>query len=136
MAAITPLPLISLLDVIIAEVEKRRLRRVALFGARITMETGLFGRLPGVDVVSPQPTELETIAGIYGRVVEAARASAQDFQQLRALAHDLIERESLDAIVFAGTDLAFVSDPDNTDFPHVDGTRLHISAIMHELGSP
>jgi aspartate racemase len=40
----TPLPLISLLDAIIAEVSRRRLARVAVFGARVTMETGLFGR--------------------------------------------------------------------------------------------
>ncbi len=135
LAAITPLPLISLLDVIVSEVKKRQLRRIALFGARVTMETKLFGRLPDVDVVSPQPTELETIASIYVRVVEATRASEQDFQQLRALAHDLIERERLDAIVFAGTDLAFVFNPDNTDFPHIDGARLHINAIMHVLGA-
>ena len=83
LAATTPLPLVSLLDVIVSEVQKRQLRRVALFGARVTMETKLFGRLPDVDVVSPQPGEFETIASIYVRVVEAARASEEDFRRLR-----------------------------------------------------
>jgi aspartate racemase len=45
LAEMSPLPLISLLDAIVAEVERRRLRRVAIFGARVTMETGLFDRL-------------------------------------------------------------------------------------------
>ena len=35
----TPLPLISLLDAILDEVARRKLARVAVFGARVTMET-------------------------------------------------------------------------------------------------
>lgn len=38
LAAITPIPLISLLDAIAAEVERRHLRRVAIFGTRVTMQ--------------------------------------------------------------------------------------------------
>lgn len=133
LAALTPLPLVGLLDVIGSEIAERRLQRVALFGARVTMETRLFGRLTGVDVISPQPAELDAIADLYGRVVEAARVSPEDFAWLRSLAHRLIERERLDAIVFAGTDLAFVFNPDNADFPHVDGARLHLAAIMRAL---
>jgi aspartate racemase len=137
LAAITPLPLVSLLDAISAEVKKRRLRRVALFGARVTMETKMFGSLQNqnesVEVVAAQPAELDRIAAIYGRVVEQARASDEDYQELRSLAHTLIEREKLDAIIFAGTDLAFVFNPENTDFPHLDGARIHIQAIMKEL---
>jgi aspartate racemase len=135
LASITPLPLISLLDAISAEVERRRFRRVALFGARVTMETQMFGRLPGTEVIMPTPGEIDTIADIYFRVVEEARISNEDFERLRALAHTLIERERLDGIVLAGTDLAFVFNPSNTDFPHVDGARVHIKAIMREIGS-
>jgi aspartate racemase len=133
LGAITPLPLINVLDAISAEVKSRQLRRVALFGARVTMETQLFGRLQGVDVVTARPEEVDRIAAIYVRVVEEAQASDDDYNGLRSLAHTLIEREKLDAIVFAGTDLAFVFDPANTDFPHLDGARVHIKAIMSEL---
>jgi aspartate racemase len=133
LAAITPLPLVSLLDAISAEVKRRQLRRVALFGARVTMETQMFGGLPDVDVVAPTAAEMVRIAAIYGRVVEQARASDEDYNSLRSLAHALIEREKLDAIVFAGTDLAFVFNPENTNFPHVDGARVHLKAIMEEL---
>jgi aspartate racemase len=130
----TPLPLISLLDAIVVEVERRRLRRVAIFGARVTMETNLFGRLQNVtEVVCPAPREVEHVSAIYGRIVESERASAEDFAALRTLAHALIGRERLDAILLAGTDLSFVFHPENTDFPHLDGARTHIDAIMHAL---
>ena len=133
LAAIAPLPLISLLDAIAAAVEKKRLRRVALFGARVTMETQMFGRLSDIEVVMPTRDEVDLIADTYVRVVEEARASDENFNLLRTLAHTLIERERLDAIVLAGTDLAFVFNPGNTDFPHVDGARVHVEAIMKQI---
>jgi aspartate racemase len=133
LSTLTPIPLVNLLDVMAVEIERRQLRKVALFGARVTMETKMFGRLPGGTVVMPTADELNIIATTYARIVEAGRASEADYQQLRALAHTLIEREDLDAIVLAGTDLAFVFDQANADFSHVDGARLHVDAIMREI---
>ena|SRR5215469_1751535 len=134
LAQITPLPLVSLLDAIVREVERRRLNRVAIFGARVTIETGLFGRLRDVAaVVSPLPAEIDKISGTYKRIVEDEQASAQDFDDLRSIAHRLIERQQLDAIVLAGTDFSFVFGPENTDFPHLDGARTHIEAIMQAV---
>jgi aspartate racemase len=133
LAAMAPLPLISLLDAISEAAEKKRLRRVAVFGARVTMETHLFGRLSDIEVIMPSRDEVDLIADTYVRVVEEARASDEDFNLLRALAHTLIKRERLDAIVLAGTDLAFVFNPSNTDFPHLDGARVHVEAIMQQI---
>jgi aspartate racemase len=133
LAAITPLPLISLLDAIAAEIERRRFNRVALFGARVTMETRMFGRLAGTEVILPTPDELDTIAATYGRIVEDGRASDEYYNRLLTLAHTLIERERLDGIVLAGTDLSFVFNPGNTDFPHLDGARVHIDAIVRAI---
>jgi aspartate racemase len=130
----TPLPLISLLDAIVDEVARRKMNRVAVFGARVTIETALFGRLQRVtDVISPQPKELDQISGIYGEIVKNEKASASEFEALRTLAHELIQRERLDAILLAGTDFSFVFNPESTDFPHLDGARIHIDAIMHRL---
>jgi aspartate racemase len=133
LAAITPLPLISLLDAIADEVARKRFTRVAIFGARVTMETQMFGRLRGAEVLMPAADEMDAIADIYARVVEQARASEEDFTRLRSIAHRLIERERLDGVVLAGTDLALVFNPGNTDFPNVDGARAHVEAIMRRI---
>jgi aspartate racemase len=133
LAEMTPIPLISLLDAIASEVRRRDLRRVAVFGARVTMETGLFGVLQECEVIGLSREEMDLVSNTYTRIVEDGRISAGDDRQLRALAHTLIERENLDAIVLAGTDLSFVFNEGNTDFPHVDGARVHIRAIMDEL---
>lgn len=133
LAGMTPLPLINLLNVIAAEAARRKLKRVAVFGARVTMETHLFGTLQGCDVVELSSDETSFVSTIYACVIEEARTSPENYEQLRSLAHKVIERENLDAIVLAGTDLAFVFNEQNTDFPHLDGARVHIKAIMDEL---
>ena len=128
---LTPLPLISLLDAIVAEVERRELRRVAILGGRVTMETGLFGKLENVaEVVALPNAELERVGTIYGRIVENEGATVEEFEALRLLAHQLVDSEGADAILLAGTDLSFVFRPENTDFPYLDGAEVHIEAIM------
>jgi len=135
LAELTPIPLIDVLDAIVAEVGRRKLQRVAIFGARVTVETKLFGRLRNVDVVTPSSTEVDVLDGTYRRIVQEEGASTEDFARLRGLAHTLIDREQLDAILLAGTDLSFVFNPENTDFPHIDGARTHIDAIMRKLAA-
>ena len=130
----TPLPLIGLLDTIAREVKRRELTRVAVFGARVTIETALFGRLRNLaDVISPRPHEVDEITSIYGEIVRNEKASASEFEALRMLAHALMLREHLDAILLAGTDFSFVFNPENADFPNLDGARVHIDAIMDRL---
>jgi aspartate racemase len=133
LAELTPIPLIDVIDAIVAEVERRKLRRVALLGARVAVESKLFGRLQNVEVITPNATELDMLDTTYRRIVQDEGASKEDFARLRTLAHTLIDREHLDAILLAGTDLSFVFNPDNADFPYIDGARVHIDAIMQKL---
>jgi aspartate racemase len=133
LAAITPLPLISLLDAIADEVARKRFRRIAILGARVTMETQMFGRLSKTEVLMPAADEMDAIAEIYARIVGQAWASKEDFSRVRTIAHGLIERERLDGVVLAGTDFAFMFNPGNTDFPNVDGARAHVEAIMRRI---
>jgi aspartate/glutamate racemase len=97
------------------------------------METALFGKLENRQVIPPRPSEMDEVGVIYQRIVEEERVSREDYATLRALAHTLIEREQLDAILLAGTDLSFVFTPENADFPHIDGARTHLNAIMQRL---
>ena len=49
------------------------------------------------------------------------------------MAKTLVRRDSVDAILLAGTDLTLLFDESNTDFPHVDCAALHIQAILESL---
>ncbi|HEX4507154.1 MAG TPA: aspartate/glutamate racemase family protein [Alphaproteobacteria bacterium] len=123
------LPLISIIEIVRAGLAARGLRRVALFGTRFTVESDMFGQLAEFDIVRPRADEAEIVYRIYGELGSAGVGTEAQAEQLRAVAKDLIARESLEAIVIAGTELALIVDEARASYPILDCTGLHIDAI-------
>ncbi len=132
---ISPLPIVNLLDVIHAEVQARGLRRVAIFGTRFTMETGIFGSLQDVELVRLAPGELDYVHKAYMQMALDGVGTDQQHDGLTALAHTLIERDGAEAILLAGTDLALVFNETNTHFPHLDCAAVHVRALVRAMRS-
>jgi aspartate racemase len=127
---LSPLPLVNLIEEVKREIEARNISRLALFGSRYAVESGLFGQLENIQVVMPSPGEIDYIHATYFQVAEAGVGSAVQREGFTRLAHTLMERERVEAILLAGTDLALLFDESNTDFPHIDAARLHLNAIV------
>jgi aspartate racemase len=127
---LSPLPIVNLIAEIKREIDARRLRRVALFGTRYAVESQLFGQLDQVEVITPHPSEVDYIHATYFQVVDAGAATAAQHQGLTRLAHKLMERDRVEAVILAGTDLALVFNESNTDFPCIDAALLHLNAIV------
>lgn len=127
---LTTLPIVDLLDVVAAEVARRQLGRVALFGTRFVIASDFFGRLPGVEVIRPQPDEITLIDQTYVAIASSGHATPAQHAALTAVAQRLCARDRVDAILLAGTDLSLVFNPANTAFPNLDCAAVHIQAIM------
>jgi aspartate racemase len=93
----------------------------------------LFGTLQGKNTVRPRAEEVDQIHEAYVRTAARGEGAKEERQALAFLAHTLIQREGLEAIVFAGTDLALLFNPSNTTFPFIDCAQLHIDAIMKRV---
>jgi aspartate racemase len=130
---LSPIPFVSLPGAILSEIQARQLKRVALFGTRFTIETGMFGQLSEVEIVKPQPDEIDLIHETYVRMATDGRGTSEQYDGLRALAHKLCERDNVEAVILAGTDLSLIFNETNTDFPHIDGAAVHIHAIMQRI---
>lgn len=131
----TRLPLINIVDPIGAELRARKLRRVALFGTVFTVQGGLWGQLTGVDIIKPQPDEIDFIGKAYQRILDTQAGNEADTAGLRRIAADLQRRDGVEAILLAGTDLAVIFDEANAGFPAIDVARLHIDAIVERLAA-
>lgn len=118
---ITPLPLVNIIEEIGNEIRARGFHRVALFGTRFVVESRMYGMLDGIDVLVPD--QVDEIHQAYMQTVEGG-TEGRDI--LTKIAHRL----PVDAIVLAGTDLSLIFDETNTNFPHVDGAKVHIQAIL------
>ena len=131
---ITPLPLIDIVAPLAEHLRARDLRRVALLGTRFTIESAMFGRLAGIELVMPRADEITTIHDAYMRTANTGKGAAEDHRVLTEMARTLIDRDGAQAIIFAGTDLSILFDDTNTGFPTVDCAQLHIEAILRAQG--
>ena len=80
---LSPLPLVNLVEELQREVEARGLRRVALFGTRYTVESGLFGMLRGVSVAALRTGGIDFVHETYMNVANTGAGS----EAQRARAH-------------------------------------------------
>jgi aspartate racemase len=128
------LPLVSLVTETARTLADRGVKRAALFGTRFVIDSNLYGQLPDVALVRPKPAETELIHDTYLDVVTLGRSTEHHRDTLRRLAHTLIERDGVEAIVLAGTELALVFDHGRTDFPVIDCAAAHVEGIMRRVG--
>lgn len=133
LAATSAVSIVSLLDPLNRELATRKARRVAIFGTRFVIESDLFGALSGVQVIRPAPDEVDLIHKTYVELAATGEPSAEKHEKLTSLAHRLLTRDRVDAILLAGTDLTLLFDESNTDFPYVDCAALHIRDILREV---
>lgn len=129
------LPIVDILQATADELRERQLKRVALFGTRFTIDRALFGALTEVDVVRPHDAEVDEIHRIYLELAQSGGTSDANVARLREIAHTLIRRDQVEAIVLAGTDLNLVFDEATAGFPAVDCAAAHVAAIMARMAS-
>ena len=134
--AIAPIPVVDITEAVREHLRERKLSRVALFGTRFVVESDLYGRLQGFDVVRPRDPEIEFIHEAYTTLARTGVASDEARRRFIDLAGTLRTRDGVEAVLLAGTDLAVMFDASNTPFPHVDCARVHINAVLRALQSP
>jgi aspartate racemase len=127
------IPIINLIEVIERATLAKGFRCVSIFGTRFAIESRMFGQMPRVEIVLPRSDEIDIIHETYLEMANAGRGTTEQYERLRTLAFRLVERDGLDGMILAGTDLSLVFNESNTDFPHVDGTRVHLEAIMRAV---
>lgn len=129
------LPIVDILAATAERIRERGLSRVALFGTRFTIDSNLFGALDSFDVIRPRSDEVDEVHRIYLELATKGHTAAENETRLRDLAYTLCRRDSVDAIVLAGTDLNLIFSEANAGFPAVDCAAAHIEAIVAQMSS-
>lgn len=130
--ALSPLPVLNLLDAVADAVRSSHIRRAAIFGTRLAMESGVFGVLGSVELARPDPAERDYIHETYLKLATSGESSEEPYRGLSALAQALL-RKGAEAIVLAGTDLSLIFNEQTAGFPHIDCARVHIDAILRAM---
>jgi aspartate racemase len=133
LAGLSPLPILSIFEPLVKEIESRKSKRVAVFGTRFVIESKLFGFVGNVEFCQPRPDEVEYVHKTYTELAQQGKGTEEQFLGLTGIAHTLQRRNEVDAILMAGTDLTLLFNETNTEFPYIDCAALHIKQILDAM---
>jgi aspartate racemase len=128
--AVSPLPVIDLIDQVEREIAARGLRRIGVLGTRTVMETRVYGRIKAAAVLPPTGADLDAVHAAY--VAMAAAGMVTDAQRAVFVlaSHRVLAESGAEAILLGGTDLALVFNEEEAAFPIIDCAAIHADAVV------
>lgn len=137
LAAASPVPLLSIVEVCMAEAARRGLRRLALLGTRFTMEAPFYPAVAarsGIAVVTPGVDERAWVHDRYVNQLIPGQFLDETRSEMLRLIRRLRDDEQVDGVVLGGTELPLLLRAPAVDgLPLLDTTALHVRAIVQRL---
>ena len=128
----SPIPWLSIAEVVAAEARRRGFRRVGVMGTKYLMEGPVYPAAfepLGIEWRIPPPADRERInQAIFGELVNAVFTD-----ETRAMLDSVMRRleaEGCDAAVLACTEIPLIVRPEEAPLPTLDSTRLLAKAAV------
>ena len=128
-AQLSPLPVVSAIPALDAELLQRKLGRVGLLGTRVVMASRLYGGISATEVVVPAGDSFDATHDAYVAMATAGQATAQQRELLFAVGEVLCRKHGAEAVVLGGTDLFLAFEGHDCGFPVIDSAKVHIDAM-------
>jgi aspartate racemase len=137
LAARSPVPLVSMIEVCADEARRRGLHRLALLGTRFTMEAQFYPTVFArhrIAVLAPGETDRAWIHARYvGELLKGEFRDATRAEFTRLVAR-LRDEQGIDGVILGGTELPLLlPDAAIAGVPALDTTALHVAAIVQRL---
>ena len=136
-ASRSSIPLISIVEATCTAAKAKRLKRLALFGTRYTMQATFYPKVfsrEGIELLLPDPEDQKYIHDKYlnelvsGKFLPATRAG------LLAIVDRLKTGSDIDGVILAGTELPLIlRDSEHNGIPLLDTTEIHCEAAVTEM---
>jgi len=131
------IPLISIVEATCAAAKARKLKRLALFGTRYTMQAAFYPKVfsrERIELLLPGPEDQTYIHEKYlnelvsGKFLPATRAG------LLAIVDRMKASSNIDGVILAGTELPLIlRDSEHNGIPLLDTTKIHCEAAVTEM---
>jgi aspartate racemase len=136
-ASRSSIPLISIVEATCIAAKGKKLKRLALFGTRYTMQATFYPKVfsrEGIELLLPGPEDQTYIHDKYlnelvsGKFLPATRAG------LLAIVDRLKTGSDIDGVILAGTELPLIlRDSEHNGIPLLDTTEIHCEAAVTEM---
>jgi aspartate racemase len=135
--SLSPIPLISIVKTTCSAAKAKGFKRLALFGARFTMEGNFYPKVftrEGIELVTPNKEEQDYIHQKYmGELVNGLCLPETGEQLSRIMLH-MRESGQIEAVILGGTELSLLFEEDSAGgIPLLDTTKIHVQAIVSRM---
>lgn len=127
-----PLPVISIVDEIVAEIKKSGYKKVLVFGTEFTMSSGLYENAfvkNGITPIVPDENDIKIIGNLIYPNLENGIVIPEDKVKMIELAEKYISIYSADAMLLGCTEIPLMIKDGDVSVPTLNSTNIHIKAI-------
>jgi aspartate racemase len=136
LSALSPLPLVSIVEATCEEARSLRIKKALLVGTAFTMRSSFyrdcFSRR-SIPVVVPSEKEQELIHGIIFPELEDGIVIPEKKKQLLDICNRIIAKERIDGVILGCTELPLMVKDGDLDVHILNTSRIHIEAIVSRL---
>ena len=137
LASLSPVPIVSIVEVCADEAQQRGLRRLGLLGTGFTMGAPFYPEVfarRGMTVVPPNEKERPWLHDRYIGELLVGTFRDETRDAVVAIVRRLAAEEAIDGVILGGTELPLLlRDSTVAGLPTLDTTALHVAAIVKRL---
>ena len=131
------IPLISIVEATCAAVKARKLKRLALFGTRYTMQAAFYPKVfsrEGIQLLVPDHEDQAYIHDKYLTELVSGTFLPETREGLLAIIDCMKASSEIDGVILAGTELPLIlRNLEHNGIPLLDTTEIHCEAAVTEM---
>ena len=131
------IPLISIVEATCAAAKERKLKRLALFGTRYTMQATFYSIVfsrQGIELLVPEPNDQDYIHDKYLNELVPGKFLPETRAGLLAIVDRMKATSDIDGVILAGRELPLIlRDLDHNGIPLLDTTKIPVEAAVDEM---
>lgn len=127
-----PLPVISIVDAVVREIERMNFKRVLVFGTFFTLNSGLYENAlnrQGITAIIPTDKDKKIIGELIYPNLENGIVIPNDKRKLIEIAEKYISEEKADSLLLGCTELPLAIKSCDVSVPVLNTTEIHINEI-------
>lgn len=135
-ARLSPIPLLSILQVVAEECARRGFKKVGVLGVGLTMEKHIYREplhILGIEAVDPDRDAQKEVSNIIYEEIVPARINHESASRIVQIIENL-KADGCDGVILGCTELPLVINESNSPLPFIDSTRaLALRALEYAL---
>ena len=133
----SPIPLVSIVEATCTAAKAQKLKRLALFGTRYTMEATFYPKVfsrEGIELLVPDPQDQDYIHDKYLSELVPGKFWPETRAGLLAIVDRMKAESDVDGVILAGTELPLILHGEtHNGIPLLDTTKIHVEAAVAEM---